>query len=218
LQISDTYVSAVKQALAPSKAPAAPEFAIPVSLRLLDEVRGPVNGLVRRVNTGFLLVAAPIALKPEKRVEVTFFDRRMEAQVVYCLPQDGGNCHLGLRVTYGSNEALRAEPRIPVDLPAKLHLPGEEEPLGARVVNISASGFGLEVDGQVPAGELAYVECEVGFAFGEIRHCSKMGDRYRVGLKLDEFISRENEVLAARRRENPLANASGLARFFRKAN
>jgi hypothetical protein len=218
LQFSDTYVNAVKQALAPSKAPAAPEFAIPVSVRVIDELRGPVNALVRRVNTGFLLVAAPIALKPEKRVEVTFLDQRMETQVVYCLPQQSGNFHLGLRITHGSHEALRAEPRIPVDLPAKLHLPGEEQPVGARVVNISASGFGLEVDGQVPAGELAYVECEVGFAFGEIRHCSKIGDRYRVGLKLDEFISRENEVLAARRRENPGASASGLARFFRKAN
>lgn len=211
-----TLCNTVKQALAPSKTTAAPEFAIPVWLRLLDEVRDQIRAQVRRVNTGFLLVAAPVRLQPERRVEVTFLERRMETQVVYCLPQETGSFHLGLRMTHGSHEALRAEPRIPVDLPGKLHLAGGDLPASGRVVNISASGFGLELDGEVPSGELAYVECEIGFAFGEIRHCSKVGERYRVGLKLDEFIARENEVLAARHREPAAASPTGFARFFRK--
>lgn len=206
----------MKHALAASKASASGEFAIPVRLRLLDEVRDPLRGHIRRVNTGFLLVAAPLALKPERRVEVTFLDQRIETQVVYCLPQNIGIYHLGLRMTHGSHEALRAEPRIPVDLEAKLHVPGDESPITGRVVNISASGFGLEVEYEVPTGELAYVELEIGCAFGEIRHCSKMGDRFRVGLKLDEFISRENEILAARHRENPVTHQTVLGRLFRR--
>jgi PilZ domain len=206
----------VKQALAPSKATAAPEFAIPVTLRQLDEMRDQVKAHVRRVNTGFLLVAAPVAFKTERRVEVMFLDRRIETQVVYCLPQEAGNFHLGLRMTHGNDEALRAEPRIPVELAAKLHLAGEDLPVTGRVVNISASGFGLDVECEVPSGELAYVELEIGFAFGEIRHCSKIGDRFRVGMKLDEFIARENEVLAARHRENRDPSQTGLARLFRK--
>jgi hypothetical protein len=119
-------------------------------------------------------------------------------------------------MTHGSHDALRAEPRIPVDLEAKLHVTGDEPPIAGRVVNISASGFGLEVDYEVPAGELAYAELEIGCAFGEIRHCSKIGDRFRVGLKLDEFISRENEVLAARHHENHGPYQTIFGRLFRK--
>lgn len=198
------------------KQTAAAEFAIPVTIRLLDQMYEQVQAHIRRVNTGFFLIAAPLPLKPERKLEVKFDGRAIECQVVYCQSESANNYLLGVRMAQNGTDALRAEPRIPVDLEAKLHVPGSEPPIPGRVVNISASGLGLLFDREVPTNELAYVELQIGFAFGEIRHCSKSDAGFRVGLKLDEFISRENEILAARNRTAPPAAPSGLGRFFRR--
>lgn len=204
----------MKQSTALSKASTPAEFAIPVTLRLIDEMREHVHSHIRRVNTGFFLIAAPMPLKPERRLEIVFDGRRIECQVVYCQPESTNQYHIGVRMAHGNTEGLRAEPRIPVDLEAKLNIPGVELPFQGRVVNISASGLGLLLDKEVPMGELAYVELEIGFAFGEIRHCSKTANGFRVGLKLDEFISKDDEVLGARKRSAPAASRTGLAKFF----
>jgi hypothetical protein len=207
----------MKPSTALSRTTATAEFAIPVTLRLLDEMRAQVHAHIRRVNTGFFLIAAPIPLKPERRLEIVFDSRRIECQVVYCHPE-GADYNLGVRMAHSNSEALRAEPRIPVDLDAKVNIPGVELPIPGRVVNISASGLGLLLDREIPTQELAYVELEIGFAFGEIRHCSKTSSGYRVGLKLDEFLSRDDEVLAARKRSEPESSPTGIAKFFRRKN
>jgi hypothetical protein len=204
--------------MATLKQTAAAEFAIPVTIRLLDQMYEQVQAHIRRVNTGFFLIAAPLPLKPERRLEVRFDGRALECQVVYCQSESANNYLLGVRMAQNGTDALRAEPRIPVDLEAKLHLPGGEAPVAGRVVNISASGLGLFFEKEVPTNEIAYVELQIGFAFGEIRHCTKSEAGYRVGLKLDEFISRENEILAARNRTAPAEPASGFGRFFRRKN
>lgn len=206
----------MKQSSVLSKPSPAAEFAIPVTLRLADEMHEHLRAHVRRVNTGFFLVAAPVPLKPERRLDIVFESRRIECQVVYCQPDGAGSFSLGIRMTQKDGDALRAEPRIPVDLQAKVNLPGAEVPLNGRVVNISASGLGLLLDREVPTDELAYVELDIGYAFGEIRHCSKIPSGYRVGLKLDEFISREDEILASRKRTPANAGASGFAKLFRR--
>jgi hypothetical protein len=208
----------MKPSTALSRTTVTAEFAIPVTLHLLDEMHAQVHAHIRRVNTGFFLIAAPISLKPERRVEVSFDGRRIECQVVYCHPDGADNFNLGIRMAHGNSEGLRAEPRIPVDLEAKVNIPGIVLPIPGRVVNISASGLGLLLDKEVPTDELAYVELEIGFAFGEIRHCSKISSGYRVGLKLDEFLSRDDEVLAARKRSEAGTSSSGIARFFRRKN
>jgi PilZ domain len=202
-------------AVIPKTAPAA-EFAIPITLRPLDEMQEQVHAHIRRVNTGFFLIAAPACFKPERRLEMVFEGRRIECQVVYCHAEGAETFNLGVRMSHNS-DALRAEPRIPVELEAKLNVPGAA-PISGRVVNISASGLGLLIDKEVPTDELAYAELEIGFAFGEIRHCSKTPAGYRVGLKLDEFISRDDEVLAARKRSAPATGPTGLAKLFRRKN
>jgi hypothetical protein len=208
----------MKQSSVLSKSATAAEFAIPITLRLLDEMHAQVDAHIRRVNTGFFLIGAPVHLKPERRVEIQFGGRRIECMVVYCHPEGANTYNLGIRMAQSAGDALRAEPRIPVDLQAKVNIAGVEAPVPGRVVNISASGLGLLLDKEIPTDQLAYVELEIGFAFGEIRHCSKTASGYRVGLKLDEFISREDEVLAARKRSDPSVPSTGIAKFFRRKN
>jgi hypothetical protein len=55
---------------------------------------------------------------------------------------------------------------------------------------MSSSGMGVKLAAFVKPGDPAYVELELGVAFGEIRHCEKMDDGYRAGLFIEEFIAR----------------------------
>jgi hypothetical protein len=207
----------MKTALVTSKTAPAAEFSIPINLRLIDEMQEQAPAYIRRVNAGFFLIGAPVAVKPERRVEVLFDARRIECQVVYCHPGSTGDYHLGVRMTT-HGEALRAEPRIPVDLAAKLNIAGVNAAVKGRAVNISASGLGLLLEREVPSDAPAYAELDIGFAFGEIRHCSKTASGYRVGLKLEEFIAREDEVLAARKRSAAAAHPMSLSKLFRRKN
>jgi hypothetical protein len=204
----------VKQASVLEKAATHREFAIPVTLRLLDEIHERIPAHIRRVNHGFFVIASPTPLKPEQTLEITFDERVIEAQVVYSHPQPGDGYHLGVRMTYDGDRPLRTEPRIPMDMPAEVTVAGVGVPLQARLVNMSASGLGLNVGQHIAAGEMVYVKLETGFAFGEIRHCSKISIGYRVGLKLDEFITREDERRAVKRRPEEHQKSSALARFF----
>jgi hypothetical protein len=204
----------VKQASALKKAATPAEFALPITLRPLDQVHERIRAHIRRVNTGFFLIASPVAFRPEQRVEVTFEERRIETQVMYCHAQPEGGFQAGLSMTQDGSRPLRTEPRIPMDMPAELTLPGMDTPSAARLVNISASGLGLNVDQHIPPGEMAFVKLENGFAFGEIRHCSKVPTGYRVGMKLDEFIELPDQRPAAGRRSTQREKPTGWARFF----
>jgi hypothetical protein len=166
------------------------EFAITVELHLRDGLRERVEGQIARVNTGFLLLRSPIALQPARSLNVSFFERLIPCEVVYCLPQATDNYRIGARLLDGSAGSLRAERRIRLDAPAKLHTTGLTEPLPVRVIDMSTSGVGVRLRAPVTVGHLAYIELDHGFAFGEVRHCEKVEQGYRAGIFLEEFIAR----------------------------
>ncbi len=198
----------------PKTASPTAELAMPVMLRFLDRVHAPIAGQIRRVSTGFFLVASPMLLNPEQRMQILFAGRGIDTQVVYCHAEPGGDFQLGLQMIQDKDQPLRAEPRIPMDMPGEIYIAGIESPIPIRLVNISASGLGLEIASRVSPGEIACVKLEIGFAFGEIRHCSSVGNMYRVGLKLDEFIAEGDQAAAAKKRSNPPEKPGALARLF----
>jgi hypothetical protein len=89
------------------------------------------------------------------------------------------------------------EPRIPTDVSVELTVARTVVPIPAKLVDISASGMGLNLDQQVLPGEIVCVKLDIGSFFGEIRHCTKIGSAYRAGLKLNQFIPSKNEAHGA---------------------
>lgn len=98
---------------------------------------------------------------------------------------------------FGPALPLRTEPRIPTDVPVELTTARRSGAIVAKLVNISASGMGLNLDQLVVPGEIACVKLDIGSFFGEIKHCTKIGGAYRAGLKLNEFIPSKNEAHGA---------------------
>lgn len=204
-------------AAAKSAKPAAPaaELALPVILR--EAGHNPVPAHICRVNTGFFLVSSPRAIEPKQRLQVVLAGRPIDTQVVYCHPHED-EFQVGAQMVQDADLPLRAEPRIPVDMPAELTVAGMAGPIPARLANISASGLGLNIDRQIGTGEMACVKLDIGFAFGEIRHCSRTPNGFRAGMKLDEFISVSDEMRAAETRMPAPEKPSAFARFFGRKN
>ena len=164
-------------------------FNIPVLLHLLDGDNEEVQARICRVNTGFFQVHSYVPLKCERKLAISYQDRNIKAQVVYCQHQEAGGYHLGLKMASGSYGTIRQELRLPVDVRATMRIPGVAEAFRVRLIDMSQSGLGLIVARPIPEGALAALEMDHGTAFGEIRTCRQQSKRtYRVGFWLEEFL------------------------------
>ncbi len=166
------------------------EFEIPVELQLADGVRERLHAQILRVNTGFIVLALPSALEAGQKLDMIYLERPIRCEVAYCNRQREGSYRAGARILEGADGSLRAERRIKFETAAKLTMCGKSAPLAVRVIDISSSGLGVKMQHAIDVGALAYVELDLGVAFGEVRHCKEYEGGYRAGLCVEEFIAR----------------------------
>jgi hypothetical protein len=170
-------------------------FNIPVALDLREGNGETIAAHLIQVNIGFFQLSSPVYLQSNTLIDIIFDRQRLEVEVVFCKADDRDGYAVGARLLAGINGETRREPRIPIEISARLttsDLPGS---IPARVVDISRSGLGLKVPRNIPAGVGVIVELQSGIAFGEVRHCSKKGkESWQIGLSLDEFISHRDRV------------------------
>lgn len=170
-------------------------FNIPVDLDLRDGNDELVSAHLLQVNTGFFQLSSPVYLQSNTVIDIYFDRQPFEVEVVFCKADDRDGYAVGARLMAGLNGEARREPRIPVEISARVTTSGSPGSIPAKVVDISRSGLGLKLSRSIPVGSGAIVELQSGIAFGEVRHCSlKAKDTWRVGLSLDEFISNRNQT------------------------
>jgi len=86
---------------------------------------------------------------------------------------------------------MRREPRFSFDETVRVTLVTERErPAAGRVVNVSNKGLGLVLGDDLPVG--AEVEADINEVLvrGRIVHSRREGDRFAVGVSLDQPIAR----------------------------
>lgn len=179
---------------------------------MLDGSREQIAAHIRRVNSGFFQLRAPIHLREERKLEMLYEGRRIEAEVVYCQKQESGINHIGIRMTRNGEGAVRKELRLPVDVRATVKIAGSSTAMPARVIDMAQSGLGLRLPKEIPAGTSISVDLTHGIAFGEVRSCKAASkSTYRVGFWMEEFIYRThaNESSLARRSRRP-----GILKYF----
>ena len=90
----------------------------------------------------------------------------------------------------------RKEPRYPSDGSARVLVPFLFGPLtfNARVVNVSKSGLRLKVSAPLARGTLVQVELGSLVATGTVRHCSRDGKEYSMGIELDGVVNKDQTV------------------------
>lgn len=163
---------------------------IPVQLNSLAD-HHEMSAHVLRVDQGFFKLSAPAALPVDAAVSLAMDGCTLQAEVASCEPSLPNKFILGLRRVYGPQRAIRAEPRIPVDLSGLL-LSSDGERMFARVVDMSQSGLGFELSASVAVGTRVSVHFVSGIAFGEIRHCSPSKGVFRAGMRILEFVIRHD--------------------------
>lgn len=189
-------------------------FNIPVDLDLREGKGQTVPAHLIQVNTGFFQLSSPVFLQSNTLIDIMFDRQRLEVEVVFCKSDDRSGYVVGARLLAGLNGEIRREPRIPIEISARLttsDLPGS---MPAKVVDISRSGLGLKVPRNIPMGVGVIVELQSGIAFGEVRHCSNQGkDTWRIGLSLDEFIAhryRQKKAVDSKPAESSSIPLAGL--------
>ncbi len=176
---------------------------LPVQLRLMDEKLEELPAQILGVRGGLFQVRSPAYVRRKRAFEMVCAQHRILARVVFCSPEATGMYRLGARMV--RDEDQRREVRFPADTSAKL-LVGGSIPTVVRVVDVSASGLGLELPVSIPVGAAVSVDLGLGVVSGEIRHCTNCSSKFRVGMHLHEFVPSPGA--------EPLRKASVMHRFL----
>ena len=179
----------------PYRTKAGASFNIPVELDLREGKRKPIPAHLMKVNTGFFQLSSPVFLQSNTTIDILFDRQRLEVEVVFCKADDRDGYAVGARLMPGLNGEIRREPRVPVEISARVTSSDLPISIPAKLVDISRSGLGLRMSRCVPVGSGAVVELPGGIAFGEVRHCTLQAkETWRIGLSLDEFISNRDRA------------------------
>jgi hypothetical protein len=172
------------------------EFEIPVQLFAMDGARETFSARIRRVNSGFFQLRITMAVDIGRKLVMHYDTCRVELEVLYCQSPGIGPYYVGAKVLNLDESAVRKEIRLPVDILAKVSVPGHLDHDDARIIDMSSSGLGLVVPRPVDVDCVIAVDTGLGIAFGEVRHCTKTpnGD-YRIGISLEEFLTRDHPLV-----------------------
>src|SRR5581483_7266636 len=171
--------------------PAVPvcDLHISVQLHLLEGNSETLSEIIRRVRSGLFQLLSPVYLRPDRKLELLLQGRRLEATVVYCKKESAGTYDIGIRLTRDAH--IRNEDRNPIDLLTTLKSSGSPTPIPVRVVDLSPSGLGLELNKPIPVGATVSVDLKYGIAIGDIRHSAQKAAFHRAGVCIQEF-TRQN--------------------------
>jgi len=184
---------------------------------LLDQGPHPIRAIINRVQNGVFELCFPIALMPGQQLTMRHLERTIESQVAYSKPQENGTYTIG--VLMACDAGRRSETRTPVDIPAVLRVAAERNGIPVRVVDLSTSGLGLELSIAIPVGASVYVDLKTGTAIGEIRHCTRISERFRAGVRMREFLlppEQQRALLTATRETGSAAALQSLMRAFQE--
>jgi hypothetical protein len=161
------------------------EFQLPVVCRL-DKDPHTIQATIHGVRNGIFQLSFPMALRTGQQLAIRRPERTIESQVVYSKRQENGAYLVGLLMACDADR--RSETRTPVDLPALLRVADSRTIIPTRVVDLSTRGLGLELPLAIPVGSTVFVDLKAGTAVGEVRHCNKILEKFRAGVRMREFV------------------------------
>ena len=182
----------------------APELAIPVKLQIPGSDRNAFAAYIVRVRQGYFQLRSPVPFTAHSRPEITIEGCSIRTEVLTCERHEDGEFQISVRRIYGPQRAIRAEPRIPVDLSGWVIAPFQDR-MFARILDMSQSGLGFELSATVAVGTRVSVQFVGGIAFGEIRHCLPTEGTYRAGMRIEEFIVRHRSECSSSNPQSPSA-------------
>ena len=83
----------------------------------------------------------------------------------------------------------RTEARYETQDPAEIEvLPGPADPLYGTILDVSRSGLRVSLQKRIGRGEQVKIKLHRNVIFGEIRYCRAVGDKFEVGLKIQDLV------------------------------
>lgn len=191
-------------------------FNMACTIRINNSRAQNIEARICHCNRGFVRIVSPQWILAESRVEVVFGRQSVNGRVTYCTAQ---NDSYAIGVDYGQPK-YRCDPRIPVDLEAKLFVPGAHAPMAIGIFDVSAAGLGLVVPSSLVVGSQVTVEVPDGKIVGAVCYCMRTESSYRVGFAMERFTPtagiRSSPHTARRDQIGEKVLSSALAKFQSK--
>src|SRR5689334_14761085 len=170
----------------------APENSISVELTATskEDVDKVCVGKLWSISRGFLRVMVDRSIEPGASVTARFHGCLAYGEAVFCQESPAG---YNVGVQLSSDPALRREPRFPLQLPGTLTVLGDQGPVQIKIelIDVSPSGVGLTAPEAIPTGVSVEINLECGILLGEVRHCERVENRFRAGVKMYDMIAKE---------------------------
>lgn len=165
------------------------------SLRLPVRLTAPVlrsalTGIIQDFLPGEMSVLFEEPLQRYLRVWLEFNGIHVEGEVLNSRPAgDKYEIHI---VLYDTDEnGRRRSLRFPVRIPARVYCPGNEIPVRATIVDVSAEGLGIEIVCAIAPEQVIAVDSDASLCFGTVRHCRPLEQGFHAGVQLLSVIAKE---------------------------
>jgi hypothetical protein len=157
---------------------------------LIATSRARVAGIIHDIQPRglLILVKQPLA---EGSVSVEFGAVARYAKIVSCQPKQG-KYELSVVLANINKRDLRGTERYPLTQEVQIHAAGLDEPLAAKVVDLSMQGVGLELVVPLEPDEIITMEGNSSLGFGIVRHCTPLVDgRFQVGVEIFHVMRKD---------------------------
>lgn len=164
---------------------------VEVKVTVLGEKTGcELAGHLRKTGVGGMQLLLPIPIADGVNLRVEYQKCAVYGQALYSKSLSPGIYIVG----FGARAHGRREDRVPVDEEAKVRClhPSRRRSIKGRVVDVSKSGLGLILKGEIAPGTEVMVKLRDRAVCGEIRHCRRVEEGYRAGMEVSEVLVREH--------------------------
>jgi hypothetical protein len=128
------------------------------------------------------------------RVTIQLNTSSFAGDILYCSPS-GSRWEAHVSFDDVDATGLRRTPRFPVSIPARIFCSASDDPVDARIVDISGEGLGIELAEALPKDANIAVQSEENTALGQVRHCRELSTGlFRVGVQLHHIVKKDPEL------------------------
>jgi hypothetical protein len=139
-----------------------------------------------------VLVSQPLA--EGSRIAIESGSLVLEGEVTCCGP-NGDRYEACIVVSVCNGIEQRSAQRFPLNYEARIYRTNSESEIEGSIVDLSATGVGLEVTTSLDVGEILTFESESEVAFAIVRYCRRAPEgQFHAGLELFHSMPKEPEA------------------------
>ena len=148
------------------------------------------------ISSGELHATSDLPVAESTKVLIRLSQIELEGQIKYCVAKKDG---YRVAVDLNGSGGERAEPRFPMtDSCVAVSLDRPTARLEGNLADYSRSGLGAKLNGRCGIGEMILFQARNLIIVGEVRHCSRDGEAFSIGLSVTDILADRHKTISLR--------------------